>query len=76
MLGEIRKEVVPILITAVLLAAALRYWLTGEQIPDDLSILVTAVTMFYFGSRTGASAATRALNGAASGHSSDTIGGT
>jgi hypothetical protein len=60
---EIRQEILPIVIVAALLAGALRYWLLGMGVPDDLQTLVTAVTMFYFGSRTGAAAATRAING-------------
>lgn len=64
-LREIQKELIPTIIVLVLLAAALRYWLADITIPDDLSTLVATVVAFYFGARTGASAATRALNGQA-----------
>lgn len=64
---EVQRELIPTVIVLVLLLAALRYWLGNVPIPDDLSILVTAVVTFYFGARTGASAATRALNGHAAG---------
>lgn len=66
MIAAIRNELVPIIIVAALLAAALRYWLSGASLPDDLSVLVTAIVSLYFGSRTGAAAATRALNGSVS----------
>lgn len=65
MLRELQKELIPTFIVLVLLSAALRYWLTDTLIPDDLSTLVATVVAFYFGARTGASAATRALNGQA-----------
>lgn len=63
MLAEVRKEVLPMLIVVALFVAALRYWLASVPIPDDLSILLTSVVMFYFGTRTGQAAASRALNG-------------
>lgn len=62
---ELQKELIPTIIVLVLLAAALRYWLGDLPIPDDLSTLVATVVAFYFGARTGANAATRALNGQA-----------
>lgn len=64
---EVQKELIPTVIVLVLLLAALRYWLGNAPIPDDLSTLVATVVAFYFGARTGQSAATRALNGHAAG---------
>jgi hypothetical protein len=65
MIKALRDELVPIIIVVDLLAVWSFLIVTGQAIPDNVNLLVTAVTVFYFGSRTGAGAATRALNGAA-----------
>lgn len=65
MLAEIRKELIPILIVIDLLAVWSFLTIVGREIPGQVDTLVSVVVAFYFGSRTGAAAATRALNGAA-----------
>ncbi len=63
MLSEVRKEFVPIVIVIDLLFVWSWLILTGTSVPPNVDTLVTAVVVFYFGTRTGAAAATRALNG-------------
>ena len=63
MLHALRNELVPIVIVVALLAAALRYWMAEAALPDDLSVLLTAIVAWYFGVQTGQRAATRAING-------------
>ena len=63
MLHALRNELVPIIIVVALLVAALRFWLTDVALPDDLSVLLTAIVAWYFGVQTGQRAATRAING-------------
>lgn len=64
-IAELRKELVPIIIVVDLLAVWSFLIITQQAIPDNVDTLVTAVVVWYFGSRTGAAAATRALNGSA-----------
>ncbi len=75
MLSQLKNEIIPIMIVAALLAAALRYWLALLSMPDDLSVLMTAIVAWYFGSRSGAAVATRALNGSSNSTGSNPGGG-
>ncbi len=65
MLKALRDELVPIVIVVDLLGVWSFLIVTGQVVPPNVDTLVTAVTVFYFGSRTGAAAAARAINGAA-----------
>lgn len=63
MLGSIRQELLPIVIVIVVLGVWASLQLGVSEVPDDVQTLATAVVMYYFGTRTGGSAAARALNG-------------
>lgn len=65
-IAELKRELVPIIIVLDLLGVWSYLIVSGQVIPPQVDTLITAVVVFYFGSRTGGAAAARAINGQAS----------